>query len=278
MRNPSRKLHRGDYRPRIKPGFYRRKGGDIIYVEGVYTPGDVWSDIQDPDPLRPADWFITYVGTYTKADKDGPSARTQAASGEMKVYELAGYRRIKESDLKPKWKAFFKKAGVRKKAKRRNRKNWGRGNVQGPLGPGPATHAGWIYDQYRNFYYNPRYTGKPIQSLSEMSDAELKKLYRTWLRAGGNGGVQKALKKEFRKRYPHKFPMKAAANPRYVSSYAKEWTLSSGGKRHPGWLKARNKRTGAVVWGKPAQFGNSAWRKRHGLPKYIAKAARRNRR
>ena len=166
----------------------------------------------------------------------------------------------------------------RRNAKRRNRKNWGRGNVQGPLGPGPATHAGWIYDQYRNFYYNPRYTGKPIQSLSEMSDAELKKLYRTWLRAGGNGGVQKALKKEFRKRFPHKFPMKAAANPRYVSSYAKEWTLSSGGKRHPGWLKARNKRTGAVVWGKPAQFGNSAWRKRHGLPKYIAKAARRNRR
>jgi hypothetical protein len=117
-RNPSRKLHSGDYRPRTKPGFYRRTGGDIIYVEGIYTPGDVWSDIQDPDPLSPTDWHVSYVGTLTKADKDGPSAGTQPAGGEMKVYELGagGWRRMKESDLKPKWKAFFRKAGVKVKA------------------------------------------------------------------------------------------------------------------------------------------------------------------
>jgi hypothetical protein len=108
------KTKRGDYRPRAKPGFYRRKGGDIIYVESIYTPGELWADIQDPDPLGVSDWYLSYVGTLTKADKDGPSAGTQAAGGEMKVYELvqAGWRRVKESDLKPKWKAFFEREGV----------------------------------------------------------------------------------------------------------------------------------------------------------------------
>ena len=46
----------------------------------------------------------------------------------------------------------FKKAGVNR---RTNRKNWGRGNVQGPFGPGPLTEEGWDYDAYRNWRYNP---------------------------------------------------------------------------------------------------------------------------
>ena len=110
-----RKTKRGDYRPRTRPGFYRRKGGDVIYVAAVYTPGELWADIQDPEPLSPSDWYLSYVGTYTKADKDGPCEHTKAAGGEMKVYELAhaGWRRMKESDLKPKWRAFFEREGVK---------------------------------------------------------------------------------------------------------------------------------------------------------------------
>lgn len=110
-----RKTKKGDYRPRTKPGFYRRKGGDVIYVAAVYTPGELWADLRDPEPLSPSDWYLSYVGTLTKADKDGPCEHTRAASGEMKVYELGagGWRRMKESDLKPKWRAFFQREGVK---------------------------------------------------------------------------------------------------------------------------------------------------------------------
>lgn len=91
------------FRPRTRPGFYKR-GKDIVRVVEVFPEGT-----KSKDQLRPSDWWLYYIGTLTEVDKEGPGSSTQAVGAEMQVYKFTSgnWKRIDESKLSPAWRAFF---------------------------------------------------------------------------------------------------------------------------------------------------------------------------
>jgi hypothetical protein len=113
QRNPTgSKLTKLDFRPRTRTGYYKR-GDDVIYVEAVdaFRNGD--------RPLGVADWYVSYLGTLTAVGKMGPSPSTQAASGEMPLYEFtsSGYKRVAPENLSDSWRNWF---AYHLKGKKRN--------------------------------------------------------------------------------------------------------------------------------------------------------------
>ena len=97
------KITKYDFRPRTRPGFYTRKGGDVIRVDYV-----TFIRPQLGHHLNPTDWWCGYTGTLTAADpRLGPSISVPATGGEMQTFELGNWRRIAEDKLKPGWKAWF---------------------------------------------------------------------------------------------------------------------------------------------------------------------------
>jgi hypothetical protein len=98
-----RKLTRADFRPRTRPGFYRR-GRVIVRIDEV----EFYSPVQDR-PLLPSDWWLHGIGTLTETGKAGPSPRASMASTMWSLtnFTSSGYRKIQEADLSPAWRAFF---------------------------------------------------------------------------------------------------------------------------------------------------------------------------
>ena len=83
------KITKQDYRPRTRPGFYKR-GKDYLRVDAVEPIGPR----RHPGaPLGPSNWFVLYSGPLTSGT---PSPSTPLAPGEMPVYELgqARWRRV----------------------------------------------------------------------------------------------------------------------------------------------------------------------------------------
>lgn len=97
------KLTREDFRPRTRPGFYTRKGGDVIRVEYVepYRQGD--------KPLGVLDWWVGLDGTLTESPKIGPSPGTPHTWSEctLAAFTSHGWRPVKPHKLKPAWQEFF---------------------------------------------------------------------------------------------------------------------------------------------------------------------------
>jgi hypothetical protein len=98
-----------DYRPRTRPGFYRR-GKDFIRIDAVdfsyhRQPGRI---LGVNDYLGPDDWWIYGVGTLGVVDKTGPTGHS-ATSIEMRIYQFtsAGYRKVKPEQVPADWKAWF---------------------------------------------------------------------------------------------------------------------------------------------------------------------------
>lgn len=93
------------YRPRTRKDTFYKRGRDILYVAEVFT------DAPQSAYRSPKDWYMTFVGTLTDVGVDGPSSGTQPVVDTRHIYELdSKFKKIKASDLKPAWRAFFRRA------------------------------------------------------------------------------------------------------------------------------------------------------------------------